>query len=278
MTHQSIECPEVGVYRDVPAETYFAWRAVSASFLNAFWRSPAHAFEASLGSDEDTKEKLRGTAAHAAILTPADFEDNYAGGPCVKLNTNVGKAEWEKFKAANPGKEHIRGEEWPLIIGIRDAVWRHAAARKILDYVEETEICIVWRDAMTDVLCKARIDALAAAIGVMADLKTCRDARAHAFGRAFYDRGYYRQMQFYLLGLASAYDNADPVIIAAENTKPHAVAVYEVDPAALDLGYREICEMLPRVKECMATGIWPGYAENIGTIGLPRWAERGLTE
>jgi hypothetical protein len=262
-----------GTYKDIPADDYFAWPFASASLLNQIHRSPAHARAWSEADDDDNKTKKRGTGGHAAILEPDTFAATYAEGPTVDLRTKAGKECWAEFTAANPGKEHVRGEEWPHLIGMRDAVWAHPVARRILSKASGRELSLVWDDRESGVRCKGRLDVPPAADMVIADLKCLRDARPRHFQRAIYDRGYHRQAAHYMRGAAALGLAADIfAFIVVENTPPYAVMVYQLDSTAIEEGDADLRTLLMTYDECTRTGRWPAYDDAIRTIGLPDWA------
>lgn len=97
--------PEVGIYEDVPADTYHAWDAASNSRLSHLLRSPAHCREAIDNPPDPTPAQILGTAAHYCILEPDLFEQRYTvPGRCEATKrdgqrcTNVGvvcrNGEW----------------------------------------------------------------------------------------------------------------------------------------------------------------------------------------
>jgi hypothetical protein len=60
--------------------------------------------------------------------------------------------------------------------------------------------------------------------------------------------------------------------VAVEKKAPFAVAVYELDALALDQGWREVRRALDYWKDCTTAQMFPGYQEEIVTLGLPTWA------
>lgn len=268
--------PAVGVYRDIPAETYHSWKAVSSSILKAIaMKSPAHGkalMDGREDPDADESHFIVGSAAHAAALQPSEFARVYAIGPDVKLNTNAGKAQWAEFVEANPGKVHVRGADGPVIEGVRKAVWAHPLARQVLDRAEDIELSIVWTDLATGLLCKCRPDVLCPSIGAMPDLKTTRSSKPDKFAQSAFDLGYHVQMAFYLRGLrAAGFDIETTPIIAVEKSPPFACTVFGPDQTWMDAGESEADRALTAYAQCEQQGFWPAYSEAEEPLSLSAW-------
>lgn len=266
--------PDCGIYPGLPCEQYHALDAASNSRLTELKRSPKHMrYAVEFGNDTDAK--ARGDCAHAALLQPERFAAEYAIGPHVKLNTKAGKDEWEAFAADNAGKTLIRGAEGAKVLGIREAVWAHPQARKLLEAAGETELSVVWDDPATGVRCKMRADHIAEKWSTVVDVKTTRDAAPDAFARAACQYGYFRQAAFYLDGLARSGRSYERfAIIAVESEPPHGVIVYQVRDEALVRGAAELKPLLARYARCEQRGEWKGYDEDIQWLDMPEWAYR----
>lgn len=267
----------VGVYADVPFEEYLRWDAVSQSGLGELLRSPAH-MKASIESlDVSDSDALRiGRAVHCAVLEPDAFAGSARFGVLpdgTDFRTTAGKALRDKIKAS--GATAIKQPEYDKVCAMRDALFAHSAAGKLLKSDGPTELSLVWVDEATGVLCKARHDKHAASIGggVILDVKSTVDASAEEFAKSVYNFGYHRQGAFYLRG-ASALDLpvAHYAILAVEKEAPYAVAVFRLMEAALDAGDDEVGALLARYKRCEERGEWPAYPSTVQDLALPDWA------
>jgi hypothetical protein len=101
------------------------------------------------------------------------------------------------------------------------------------------------------------------------DLKTTTDASPAAFARSVATFRYHVQASHYLSGLHGA---ERFVFIAVEKTAPYAVAVYELDAAAMAAGDELRQRDMRMIADCRATGEWPGYSDDCQTLSLPKWA------
>lgn len=277
---QQIECPPTGVYRDIPAETYFAWKAINQSGLKHFIRSPAH-YIASLEIDDEDEdyEKSKGTITHAGLLEPARFDAEYAIGPDVDLRTKSGKEEWATFAATAPGKTLVRGKDGEIMKAVRRSVWAHEYASKILGSLGPHEICLVWRDEITGLMCKCRLDKVSLEYSFIVDLKTTGDARPDAFREQAYKLKYFNQAAWYHEGAAKCGITVEGFcIIAPELKAPHAISVFVIEQDEIEVARVEVMDALQRLAECNRAGKFPSYNPAPQPLMRPerikRWADK----
>ncbi len=286
--------PEDGIHLGVPFETYLSWDAASHSRLEDCRRSLAYARYRidHPEADEDTPARLLGTAAHAAILEPDEFPKRYAQRPeGLNLTRKPDKEAYRLYQLSlgyveDPLTEKmVQGPSSPLILptdvyadalAIRDSVWVKewgAKARKILRAAKEKELSAVVTDPETGCVGKARADVPADSLGILADVKTSRDAQAEKFTRAIHTYGIDRQGAWYLRvmrALGRVFESW--VVIAVENTAPFEVAVRRMDSESMAASALEIDALLVRYANALRTGRWTGYEEDEPTTGRPEWA------
>jgi len=88
---------------------------------------------------------------------------------------------------------------------------------------------------------------------------------------------YYVQAAFYLrvanlLGL----DRSAFVFIFVEKSPPHAIACYQPCDLVMQAGEMIINRDLRVLKDCYASGKWPGYPQTITACGLPQFQMKQL--
>lgn len=261
----------VGLFRDLPAEAYHACEALSASGAKKLLQSPAHY---KLWRDEPsapTPQMQFGTAVHAGVLEPDTFAAAVVAAPEINKRTKAGAEEWAAFVAANAGRIALSAEDYARCLRCVAAVRAHPAATALLTGAE-VELSLFWRDAKLGVPCKARYDARNH--GGIVDLKTTQDASPEGFARQIASLRYHLQAAHYFSG-AEHVCNETPrffAFIAVESEPPHAVACYALPGAAILAGAHLAGIAAERYARALAAGAWPGYAETIETIHLPRWA------
>jgi hypothetical protein len=272
--------PEVGIYRDVPNQEYQAWDAASASRLNKLARSAAH-LRYAIDHPEQTDAQAFGEMLHTCVLQPELFQGRYVVAPKCDRRTKAGKTEWGVFEALNADRQIVEPDPWRRCENMAHAVRTHPAARALLDARMDTEVSAVWKCRRTGVLCKLRADALAdlGGIPVVIDLKTTEDASRRAFERSIWTFGYHRQAAMYLDGLAAHGRVCESFcFIAVEKSPPHAVAVYRITDEVVAMGGEEVARLLATYGECVRTGRWCGYGEQVVDIGLPAWTMRQIED
>lgn len=124
----------------------------------------------------------------------------------------------------------------------------------------------------TELLIKGRADRVTTDNSdyiVIPDLKTVPrgGASREEFTRDIYKWGYYRQAAFYLDFFGATFF----VFIVVEKEPPYAVACYNLDARAIQLGRFENERDLALVKRCSDSGKWPAYPAGLGEISVPEW-------
>lgn len=274
MTYEPKITPPPGVYRDVPNDIYHSWPAIGSTTLkHVIVNSPAHARASKAGNQELKRAFEIGDACDAAVLTPDLFAKNYAIGPDVKLNTTAGKQTWDEFARGNPGKKLIRGADAPIIEGVRNAVWSHPLARKILEAATDAQLTVIWEDHATGLMCKARPDIFCAA-GIFADLKTTRSAKPKAFARQACELEYPVQLAHYREGINEAgLGVTENYLIAVEKAEPFPLVVFQPTGECAETAIDKWHRAMQTVKRCMDSGVWPGYSESVEEIDYSRWSK-----
>ncbi len=265
------------IVKDMPWEEYFAADGLNSTTLNAIaLQSPAHAKWKMDHPDEGESEALKlGQAVHMALLEPDRFQEIWAIGPDVKLNTKAGKADWALFEGENEGKKLLRATARPLIHGILGRLRAEPALRSLCNAGGDYELSMFWKQ--DDVDAKGRVDKYVdgPAGHIVIDLKTCRSAHRVAMARAISDFGYARQAAWYRDGIKACLGNR-PVIymlVCVEKTPPYAISTLKLSEDALQVGANENRRLMNVWRRCMETGNWPDYSRSVREVGLPGWHE-----
>lgn len=293
--------PTPGIYFDIPAREYFAWDACNASALKVMARSAAHYRWQADNPKEATPAMIQGSCTHTAVLEPDKLATRYvvsedccatkgSGGQC----TNAGKirsgGQWYcgvHGKKVTPDVLEADldedGEliESPVVTADQMAkaqamaisVQRNRASRDLLEPCRK-EVCIVWIDPVTKVLCKARLDAYDPMSLKIPDLKTCEDASEDGFQRAIADHGYHIQAAFYLDAATSVSGEIHDgfYFIAVEKAAPFVSAVYKCHQELIQLGQHRYRKLLTDYQWCKENNLWPGYHDHqIVPVGVSRW-------
>ena len=262
-----------GIYPDIPFDTYRSLPAISAHGLMLIERSPAH-YRASLSTPRpSTPAQQLGTLTHLAVLEWDSYQRNVVVAPEVDRRTKAGKEADAEFRAAladRPDAVIATADQDAKARAMREAVMAHQSARALLeDGQPETTLLF---DLM-GVNGKARPDWLPAEFPVIVDLKTAADASQAEFARASARYGYALQAAYYIDAAAQCgMPDMAFIHVVVETDAPYGVAVYQMDDEAIDHGRRCYERALTTYRTCRETGEWPGYAQEILPLSLPRWA------
>lgn len=271
--------PKPGIYSGVPFSEYEQWEAVNNSTL---WtlktQSPLHAKTFMENPPEPTEAFIIGQAFHTLVLEPRKFNKFYLITPVCDRRTKEGKAIYEAFQDNLDGQEILTKEQFDMIDVMADSIKKQIIHRLIEQ--GEAEVCIVWIDKKTGLVCKARIDYVhremdAEYNSVLIDLKSTRDASPNDFSKAIYNYGYYQQCAFYSDGWNVL--TGDPtafVFLPVEKKEPFAVAAYEMHEQVIFAGRQSYRQALDTFAECKKKDEWPGYAKEVVMLSLPQWALR----
>lgn len=270
----------IGKIVNVPEAEYHNTRnVISKSGLDEFARSPMH-FRYYLGGaeDEPTEAMDIGAAFHCLALEPDHFHKRFVElpdfGPMQSSTNRAKRDEWLRVGGGR-GKRALKPEPWHMIHEMRDALFAHPAARKLLSKGKAEQSC-VWRDPATGLLCKARRDFRSEIVPVNIDLKTTTNASPDAWARDAGAMRYHVQDAYYSEGFAHCGDDEAQhfVFIVIEKEPPYAVGVYQLDDRARLDGEIKTSNALRGIAKCAADDKWPGYGDDVRDLSLPPWFTR----
>jgi hypothetical protein len=249
-------------------QDYLELEGVNWSTLKHFYKSPAHVKAYMEKEREETEATRKGTWQHLAVLEPEVLAEkaiaipNFGDG-----RTKAAKEAKAAFYEEHQDKEIIPEKTFNELVGMSRAVWSHSEARKLLESVTETERPIQWLD--TNIKCKGLID-MVTSKGIIVDLKTTDDVRAHKFSRKAADFCYYEQASYYLRGCKAMGLPLDAFCwIAVESTAPFCVRVYTLRESDRLACENVIDAFLAKWHYCTMCGDWPGYQNPIEELAAP---------
>lgn len=214
----------------------------------------------------DTAALSMGRAIHAAILEPEEYSARYCVRPDgLDLRTRAGK-EWRD----SVGDCDVLPADKAAVI--EQCARSVAECREAVALLEgtEREVPLTWQIDGVD--CKGRLDALKRS--ALIDVKTCRTLEWFPRDSATYL--YHGQLAWYRDGAVAAKlldEDAETYVIAVETSEPYDVIVYRYPSWVIEVGRRLYFRLLADVRVAEHTGQWPGRAEGIVDMDLPRWAD-----
>ena len=253
---------------------YIADPDANYSALKHMEDSPLH-YQARLEFErKDTPALALGRLTHALVFEPETVSSEFA---IWEEGNRVGSA-YKAFEAANEGKTIFKPAEIATARTMAEAVRRHPLVKPYLDG-GVFEATVKWTDPATGIACKMRADWLIPSRRILLDLKTARSVHPRMFGRACAQYGYHRQFAHYSAGceFGLGWRPERVLVVAAENTNPHDIVVYEMPDDALSIGRQDVDKWLTMLAYCRKTNTWPGRFSEEQVLALPDWIAGELT-
>lgn len=261
---------EPGFFQDVPFADYLADPAINNSGLKILSQSAAKFAYWRDNQKPATPSQLEGSGLHCAILQPEFFEKSF-GKEAAPRKGSAARTEWEED---NPRAVALTPGQWKNVHNMAKSFENTPCtiAKELLK--EGTPELSVWfDDPLTGLRCKIRPDFLKDD-DIVIDLKSTKNGSPAGFYWEIKKYGYNYQAAFYKRGVDIAYASAGVkrkvkafIIIAIENFAPYEVACYMISEEVIAEAQIQINANLERYKECLISGIWPGYPNRIMVPG-----------
>lgn len=269
------------IIKNLPMKEYQAAEGVSNSMLSNIEISPSFYKYCLQEPKKQTDALTFGSLLHCLILQPDNFDNEFAIEPIVNKRTNDGKAVLEQFYLINKDKIIINNEQLELADFLKQKIYGHPIAKKLLTGKGENEISLFWVDEETGIICKGRPDKICNKIIV--DLKTTGSAKPEDFVKNAYKYGYHRQAYWYSYGYEQCFKEEPKgfVFIVVEKEPPYEVCVFEATELFKAVGKIEARKNLLTYKECLDKGQWWGYDGEkavLHTLDPPQWVQNKYLE
>lgn len=272
-----------GVYQGVPMAEYLAMPAVSAGLLHTLdTECPRAAWHASwLNPQRDrgdsTKGQDAGSVAHAILLEGSEACVRSIDAPDWRTKA----AKEERDAAREAGKIPLLAHQLPVIRSMVAACCEYLDSLKATEPAiysmfqgdGESEVTLVWEDAIDGVPCRARPDRISKDRRVIVDYKTvARTAEPNGFGRMVGSMGYDMSVAHYRRGVLTLC-NVLPtyVFLVQEVEPPYLCSLVSLEPAYVDFAQRRAMQALERWASCARANDWSGYPPRVAYVELPPW-------
>ena len=261
-------------------ESYFGTPALSNSGITQIKDCPARFKHGQTATRKQTDTFLFGGVFHCLALEPEEFGKRYLIG-IESGTTKAGKAEKEIAK--DSGLELVKIQMYEHARDMAKGVIAHKYAGGLIQRATHKEASIYWQENINGhtINCKARLDATldinSDGITTMAlDLKSTQNSSPQSIQRDIYKYGYHRQAAWYLRALRAVYGQETSnafAFVFVEKESPHIVTPVVMSQDAIAAGDEECQHYMAVYAECMASGEWPAYTNEIIEIDLPEWAK-----
>ncbi len=220
-----------------------------------------------------TRDMQIGIWAHLALWQPEVWLTRFVVAEKFDRRTKIGKEQYAEWLQTIGDKHPVDLEDYILVNQLREAVLENKLARAMVEAQGPTERSITWTDEITGLKLKCRPDKWLDAEPMFVDLKTTGDVSPAAFARMVVSHGYHRNADFYLAGHRAIMGVPGHYLFIVVSKQTFEVACYELDDAALDLGYMQNRDTLERLARCYETDDWLSeHEKQITTLSLPGWA------
>lgn len=214
-----------------------------------------------------------GTAAHKLVLG--------AGPDLVRIPADEWRSKEVKEQVAKVrarGAVPLKPADYQMVHDMADAIRAHPVAGALFSPERgEAEKTLIWQDELSGIWRRARLDWLPHPTNrrmIVADYKTTLSAAPGSIAKSVATYGYHCQHPWYLDGVHAVGLAEDAVFVFAfqEKTAPYLINVIELDYDAVYAGREANRRAIDVYTDCITTGIWPGYGDDVTQITLPRWA------
>lgn len=235
--------------------------AMSFSSFKEFMKTPAH-YKAYISAPptKSTDPQDLGTAVHAAILEPNEFDSKYK---VVEGRRNRNDVKEQIAFWISQGATVIKPEHYEAAVRLRDKVYSHEVIGPLLSGgVKEHSVLTTCRLSGAPIKC--RPDHFNESAGVALDLKTFDDLSDKAIDSQIRRMKYHLQALHYLNTLSSYLQRDIRLFgnIFLEPQDPWSVRFVGIEEASLEKAAIDFqyVDNLRRFKECLEADEWPGYS------------------
>tara|TARA_R100001443_G_scaffold3277_2_gene10415 strand:+ start:13095 stop:13829 length:735 start_codon:yes stop_codon:yes gene_type:complete len=233
---------------------------LSYSSLKSFSLSPAHFLAYKNKEKKETSAMLFGRLIHKLVLEEDLLLEDFA-----IFNGRRAGASWKEFQSDNSDKDIVKDVELDEAIRIKDSIYNHPKAEKLLKGLTETEK--YFKNEINGINFHGYIDGFCK--DYILDLKTTVSSEPHKFNRDSWKLKYHLQAAIYcaVTGVDNYY------IIAVEKTFPYVVSVYKLDQELIEHGKEELAVLIDEFKEWNGKPIGYDYKAGLDyfTMYLPEW-------
>lgn len=224
--------------------------------------------------DDQTPSMLLGSATHCAVFEPEEFAKRYVVAPVIDKRTNDGKEAWAQFSADCQQRrlKLLSADQYEDACRMAEAVFKHPMARQLLEMGGVSEHRIDFSEPITGVAGKMKADRITPN-NIIIDLKTTKDASPAEFAKSMANYRYHVQDAWYSDGLElSSGIQTQAFIFIAVESGTGLVKPYILDAESRQLGREQYQADALKYMECLRTGEWPAYGNEVSEIRLPSWA------
>jgi len=254
---------------------YFSLDRVSQSSLKAFRRSPQHYLHSKTAPFEPTAAMKLGSNFDAMIFDSSNFRERLSVYPSTFDRRTKESKAW--IAAQDPDRILMSEADQLELESMKRSLFDNKYAASLLSE-GSAQVAVVadFQGINGTIGVKGKIDFVPPfSTNCLVDLKTTADASPKVFGKKVFDLGYHIQAAFYLDLYANFATRREAfVLLAVETSAPYLTVVYNLSAEAIELGRRIYTEDLNRMIDCIQSGVWGGYSEEVVQIEVPVYLQK----
>ena len=284
-----VSIPEAHMIEKMSNEEYHSRPEFSSSQLKDMLRSSAHFYSNNILKEVERETKTAmsfGTLAHTLFLEPEQFEHEFIIAPKFDRRTKAGKEEALAWEHANQGKILVDAEQVEGAKRIVTNLQKLSSYADMQNNYGMPEASIFFTDPIYGLELRIRPDwhiapCKAFPNGLILDLKTTTDARAHAFQKKCGDFGYDLSAVMYREGFQQYYQTEDKppfILLVAESSIPYNVKQYKAADLFLSVGESRYNKSKELLAESLLINEWDGYSLEMEDLFLPQYMTKQALE
>lgn len=269
---------EEGIWLDLDEDIYRKAPGANQSLLKIILEySPAHMKAELDNPHEPTRPMKLGTTMHSAILKPSSLGSLYAVEPIgYDGRTQAGKA----WKEKHGHRMCLSQEEHQAVIAMIDKINDDPGTSDLISGCDTEVSWFARMPGQDGVFSKGRWDGVNDSQKKIIDLKFTHKGGAcpRLFSRMVKSNMYHVQAALY----SDAYERLmgkryEFYFIVVENEYPYEFKQVKLEERWITLGRELYLSALDKWKRCSDSGNWVGYAREVETLVMPRWAMPGYS-
>jgi hypothetical protein len=235
--------------------------------------TPLHAKMAMEGGKDGPALAL-GDALHKAILEPQIFEEHFEDFYITSVTKTWDSKANERLALLYPDKIILTQDQIDQVKWMRDAIYKHHLASRLLRACDERELTGIAPDPETGIVRKIRVDGRSSRPDsqFLLDIKTARDLLESKF---YYDArkfGYHVQGAYYLDtdAMITGRRRQQFIILGVTNCKPYYARVYTIPPEDLDEGRIIYQHRMASLVNAVAKNEWFAFEHESDPVPLQK--------
>lgn len=211
-----------------------------------------------------------GTAVHCYVLEPDNFDEYVVQRPAHDLRSKANKQAFDDLLSENYGKAVVTTDDMKNIRAAAENILKLKTTEAVLNTRGFVESTILWeRENGTKMKC--RPDFMNPDMDLVIDVKTADSANQTEFYWAMKKFKYYMSHAITAEGYEAHFGRPlKAYVYLVVEKKTNLCAYYNSEEDCLIEGQGEMLEALKIYEECLATGEWPSYPDEILPINMEK--------